>query len=58
MDALAANRVVAGKGEYLMSQWNDYRALSFAGIAGMVTGIALSAWSYHRHRKPTVATPT
>ena len=52
MQALAERRVVTGPGEYLMVQWNSYHKLSRLGIAGMIAGALVAAWSFHRLRRP------
>jgi hypothetical protein len=55
MQALAERRVVMQKGEFLMTQWNSYHKLSRLGVAGMVAGALVAAWSFYRLRQP--ATP-
>jgi hypothetical protein len=57
MQALAERRVTAGRGEFLMTQWNSYQSLSRLGLVGMVAGALVAAWSFHRLRKPTAAPP-
>jgi hypothetical protein len=52
MQALAERRVTTGPGEYLMTQWNSYHKLSRLGVAGMVAGALVAAWSFHRLRQP------
>ena len=57
MQALADRRVTAAKGEFLMTQWNSYQQLSRLGIAGILAGAAVAAWSFHRFRQAPPATP-
>ena len=54
MQALADRRVVPGQGEYLMTHWNSYRTLSRVGVAGMIAGAVVAAWSFHRYRQPAL----
>ena len=51
MQALAQPGVTARKGEYLMTQWNSYHRLSRLGIAGMVAGVLVAAWSFQKLRR-------
>ena len=55
MQALAERRVVLQQGEFLMTDWNSYHKLSRLGVAGMVAGALVAAWSFHKLRRP--ATP-
>ena len=52
MQALAERRVTLEKGEFLMTQWNSYHKLSRLGVAGMVAGALVAAWSFYRLRQP------
>jgi len=54
MQALAERRVVLAKGEFLMTEWNSYHRLSRLGVAGMVAGALVAAWSFHKLRRPAV----
>lgn len=55
MQALAEHSVTLDKGEFLMTQWNSYQKLSRVGVAGMVAGALVAAWSFYRLRQPAVA---
>ena len=52
MQSLAESRLVPEKGEFLMTQWNSYHKLSRLGIAGMVAGALVAAWSFQQFRRP------
>ena len=52
MQALSERRVVLEKGEFLMTQWNSYQKLSRLGVAGMIAGALVAAWSFHKLRQP------
>ena len=51
MQQLAERRLPAEQGELLLPQWSSYHTLSRLGIAGMVAGVAVAAWSFHRLRQ-------
>ena len=57
MQALAERRVILQKGEFLMSEWNSYHKLSRLGVAGMVAGALVAAWSFYRLRQPVAPAP-
>ena len=57
MQALSERRVVLEKGEFLMTQWNSYQKLSRLGVAGMVAGALVAAWSFHKLRRPAAPVP-
>jgi hypothetical protein len=52
MQALAERRTILEKGEFFVTQWNSYHKLSRLGIAGMVAGALVAAWSFHKLRRP------
>jgi hypothetical protein len=57
MQALADRRTTVAPGEYLMTQWNSYHNLSRVGIAGMLAGALVAAWSFYRNRPTPPPTP-
>ena len=57
MQALAERRVQTAPGEFLMTHWDSYRTMSRLGVAGILAGAAVAAWSFYRHRQSTEPTP-